>query len=515
MQDAHYTSSHSPKMGEINPCQKDKNSFLGYGVDIFQSRFLPNGPYGFIKAPILSVDLLHKKAITFGKSTFHLPNNTSIKHLSQLSQHNISSHSLLSMAIELGHITQNTFPLGAFHKEIQWAFSSFDSSKNASHIYGIHQHNQAVCEVSLPHYSQKELRSHARSDVIEVIDSFCMQPQNPQKKALLFSLFHDYGTFICTGALFGGTLRQEACLSNKNYPVIPIMSELAIAAYKEKTGASLSLNEAQALDFTDYSRQTRFSVRGGNARLYERLGSGRRHERESNFNQWNRSLHEGEQLAFIDFSAKGLIPIWHLARTSHDAEKVASVFQDWYHRELIQRELLPEIITRITLIEKDMPLDRNDNAGFTHRTGVLSQQDNRYLYLGYEKEPAHHVIKRKGSALTQLHLAPWKKWSEQYQRTPIKSANTNRLERITNQYDHPGDLAPGQPHQQLGTRLDARRETLTLDNIINCIQDIYIIKGPYNWVSPPPACNTLSYNLQTAPNTINYCHVYLSYLPVL
>ena len=506
MQDAHNTVR--PEKNDIH--QKKNAVIIGCGVDIFQSRFTPDGPLGFSKAPILSLNALSWKATTLGKTTFHLPANVIIKRLDQNSMYKVSSHSPILMAKTLGKIVNQNLPLGAFHQEVYSTFSSLKAMESPQ-VCSISQHNQIVCSMRLSYSSRKELRSMARSEVTEVLDSFCMQPNDPQKKNILFSLFNDYGAFICTGLLYGGTFRQETRLVNKNYPVDAAIDALSMAAYKEKIGAHLSLNEAQALDFTDHNKQTSFSFKGGDPLLYEKLGIGRRHERENHFNRWARSLYEGKHLKFIDFSSDGIIPIWNLAKHSQDSDTIAQVFQEWYHNELIRRELLPEVITQVKLIEKDSPLDKNDNAGFSHRTDIISQRGSRYLYLGYEKEPAHRVIQRKGSMITQLHLATWKKWSEQYQRIHTVSTSANKLERVTNQYEQFADLAPGQPHPQLGTRLDIRKETASLKNLPHCIQDIQITRGPYSWTHPPYSYKKLNYNLQGSSGRGDYYYIYLSY----
>ena len=491
-------------------------ALLGYGIDIFQSRFSPLGPCGFTTHPILKRPS-QNKSYTLNNCTLLLPQNTQLNITPGHSQYHFIGHSLFSVGLKLSDVCHPILSAGAFHKELNNLKNAPPLSPKSIHhglpIYSIHHYNQIICSITLPMYSRRELRHLADENIINILDHAIHYAQDPHYQKRLFEIFDYYGAFVCSGFLYGGFIRQESSIiTDTPYD----MSVLASAAYKEKIGAHISLRELQYLDFSDYRRCTHFSFSGGDPYVQGKIGRGHRTQKETTFNHWVRNLHNDIHLGFVDFTPKGMIPLWYLAKNNEESKLIARAFETWYIQTILDRSLLPDVLTDVTVLEKDHPLAHDDNAGFSHRTPLINSTNQRYLYIGYNKEPAHHVLKNQRAVVTELKISTWKKLSDTVsQQGTLTTSNVPLFVHGCNQYGQPADLTPGAPHPLWGIRLDIKVEKLSWKNLTHCLQDLNITTGPYEWTASIPSYQKINYNLAIAPHTANHYYAYLNYLPLV
>ncbi len=478
---------------------------LGYGLDILSSRFFPEGVHGFKKKPILSQ--LNTQYDEQTKLT--LPNQASITALNQESQvylcestiFNASKKIIQDFNLKACYDTDNLqidLQAGAFHEDLL-AINKQAKTSGSEGIYMLSHHNFMRYKVELPDYTSKEWREMAQPDIVNLLDLYAKKPK--QYQAQLFELFNQYGAFFCKSALYGGFFRQAAVLPYNNLMNPKLNQRVFDILHQEKMGKDLSYDEMQYLDCLDYKKYINFSVQGGYPNIMNQIGLGTIEEKKQVFDQWKQSIQQGH-LSFVDFDVDSLVPLWQLANTYLDAQKIAQGFFDWYEEQLIHRQLLPRIITDLKVIERDSPLPVPDVIANENSLELINQNNNRYIYLIYIQEWAHHVLERKDKVVTGIKLG-----------SHLDQLSLQSFVQVCNQYDRPANLTIEPKSSNVSIPIYLEKQELTLQTLTKGIHHIKLAIGLYADKCALNFYNTLPSNLYNFSKLATYQYAHLLYLP--
>ena len=319
---------------------------LGAGYDI-------SGPYVTeIKKELLDINKL------IDDDQIRINPSSKLKAIKESAKNFSSMVNKMSNTTEVNIGRQSPLHTGSVKVAVGYKKDDFISSEQEFATI-IEQYRKADVQITNS-LTAADLRSYLTPAAAEALNG---KNINPQK------IVENYGTHVIVGFILGGSYNYWMSANRynaDNSTSLSVIAEVALSSKKDTTKGSESGSNAFIKNtYESYKKNTTsdfnfheyLEAKGGESQYVSLL--------KPNFDQWQKSLEKKWDI--IDFSGKGIIPLWEFVSDATQKSKLKAYIEKHIKERSVVNEYTPKTLT-ITAVKADL----NTTAGFLEKkSGIL------------------------------------------------------------------------------------------------------------------------------------------------